>query len=105
MIAANHGHLVSIASCAGLCGSSQLAGSVLKLISLIFLNSAINIHGEVRVGETNFDFEFLDLSVASSQTFKTANLKQTISLKSVFQKLSSAVKQVFLPRQKDLETI
>lgn len=57
------------------------------------------------MGGTNFDFEFLDLSVASSQTFKTANLKQTISLKSVFQKLSSAVKQVYLPRQKDLETI
>lgn len=52
MIAANHGHLVSIASCAGLCGGNQLSGSVLMLILNevihLILNSAINIHGRKR---------------------------------------------------------
>lgn len=64
MIAANHGHLVSIASCAGQCGVSQLSGSVLKLILIeiiiLILNSAISTHG----GKKNqTDFEFLDLSI------------------------------------------
>lgn len=49
MIAANHGHLVSIASCAGQWGVGQLSGSVLKLILIeiiiLILNSAISTHG------------------------------------------------------------
>lgn len=34
MIASNHGHLVSIASSAGLIGVNFLSGSVLKLMSV-----------------------------------------------------------------------
>lgn len=83
MIAANHGHLVSIASCAGLCGGSQASGSVLKLILMevisFILNSSINIHGEKKKNQT--DSEFLDLSV---QLKRVVRLSKQLTLNRPF---------------------